>query len=182
MKLQRLFSNNIVLVVVFGLFLVLTIFKATPVMAHHTKTMAATSIAPTSVEVVTTDNTIAQAQKSLYTRVGGYNALAAVVDDALPRVVTNPKLAKYFIGLSTDSKQRLRQHLVDLFCIASGGPCKYTGRNMVTSHAGLGITGDEFNAFATDVVASLDKFKVPQKEKGELVAIVAGIKKEIVEK
>lgn len=122
------------------------------------------------------------AQKSLYERLGGYNAIAAVVDDALPRVVNDPKLARYFVGLSTNSKQRVRELLVDLICTATSGPCVYIGRDMKTSHAGLGINESEFQAFATDVIASLDKFKVPKKEKDELVSIVASLKREIVEK
>ncbi len=121
-------------------------------------------------------------EKSLYERVGGYNALAAVVDDFIVRLVSDKQLEKFFIGQSTDSKKRIRQHILDQFCAATGGPCVYTGRDMKTSHAGLGITSAEWDAAAKHLVASLDKFKVPEKEKGELLAFVTSLKKDIVEK
>ena len=121
-------------------------------------------------------------EKSLYERVGGYNALAAVVDDFIVRLVTDKQFEKFFIGQSTDSKKRIRQHILDQFCAATGGPCIYTGREMKTSHAGLGITNAEWDAAAKHLVASLDKFKVPEKEKGEILAFVTSLKKDIVEK
>src|ERR1051325_809584 len=69
-------------------------------------------------------------EKSLYERVGGYNALAAVVDDFVGRLVADKQFEKFFVGHSTDSKKRIRQHILDQFCAATGGPCVYTGRDM----------------------------------------------------
>ena len=65
---------------------------------------------------------------------------------------------------------------------ATGGPLKYTGRSMKESHKGMGITDDEFGALAGHLVATLKKYKVPQAEIDELVAIVASTKADIVEK
>ena len=121
-------------------------------------------------------------EKSLYERVGGYNALAAVVDDFIVRLVSDKQFEKFFTGHGTDTKKRIRQHLLDQFCAATGGPCVYTGREMKTTHAGLGITEAEWNAAVKHLTASLDKFKVPEKEKGELLAFVTTLKKDIVEK
>ena len=120
--------------------------------------------------------------KSLYERLGGYNALAAVVDDFIMRLVTDKNFERFFAGHSDDSKKRIRQHILDQFCAATGGPCIYTGREMKTSHAGLGITSAQWDAAATHLVGSLDKFKVPEKEKGEVIAFVSTLKKDIVEK
>jgi hemoglobin len=124
----------------------------------------------------------ASQEKSLYERVGGYNALAAVVDDFIVRLVSDKQFEKFFIGQSNDSKKQIRQHILDQFCAATGGPCVYTGREMKTSHSGLGITNAEWDAAAKHLVASLDKFKVPEKEKGEILAFVTSLKKDIVEK
>jgi hemoglobin len=121
-------------------------------------------------------------EKSLYERLGGYNAIAAVVDDFVGRLLGDKMFEKFFSGASTDSKKRIRQHIVDQFCAATGGPCIYTGREMKTSHAGLGITNAEWDAAAKHLIASLDKFKVPEKEKGEVLAFVTSLKKDIVEK
>jgi hemoglobin len=121
-------------------------------------------------------------EKSLYERVGGYNALAAVVDDFIGRLVADKQFEKFFVGHSIDSKKKIRQHILDQFCAATGGPCVYTGRDMKTTHGGLGITNADWDAAAKHLSDSLDKFKVPEKEKGEILAFVTTLKKDIVEK
>ena len=123
-----------------------------------------------------------QSRKSLYERLGGYNAVAAVVDDFVGRLVTDRQFERFFAGHSTDSKKRIRQHIVDQLCAAAGGPCVYTGRSMKDSHAGLGISEAEWDAAAKHLVASLDKFKVPEQEKKDLLAFVNTVRAEIVEK
>ena len=121
-------------------------------------------------------------EKSLYARLGGYNAIAAVVDDFIGRLIADKRLNKFFTGASDDSKKKIRQHVVDQLCAAAGGPCVYTGRDMRTSHHGLGITDADWNAAAKHLVESLDKFKVPEREKSELLAFVTSLKKDIVDK
>jgi hemoglobin len=125
---------------------------------------------------------MAQGEKSLYQRVGGYDALAAVVDDFIGRLITDKQFEKFFAGFSVDSKKRIRQHILDQFCAATGGPCVYMGRDMKTTHGGLGITEADWDAAVKHLTASIDKFKVHKKEKGELLAFVASLKKDIVEK
>jgi hemoglobin len=122
----------------------------------------------------------AQQQDTLYHRLGGYDALAAVTDDFIQRLSTDPQEKRFFGGLSVDSQKRLRQHVVDFLCSATGGPCYYTGRDMKTAHTGLKITEDDWNAAVKDLVATLDKFKVPDKEKNEVLTAVSGLKGDIV--
>lgn len=124
----------------------------------------------------------AQDKKSLYLRLGGYDALAAVTDDFIGRLATNKQLTRFFGGLSDDSKAKLRQHVIDLLCQTTGGPCVYTGRDMKTSHKGLGITEADWEAAVKDLNGTLDKFKVPKAERDEVVAAISGLKKDIVEK
>jgi hemoglobin len=127
--------------------------------------------------------TKSQAQeRSLYQRLGGYDAIAAVTDDFLARLTTEPQLTRFFTGLGVDSQKRLRQHLVNQLCEMSGGPCIYTGRSMKATHAGLGITGRDWEAGVKQLIATLDKFRVPDKEKQEVLAAVSSLKPEIVEK
>jgi hemoglobin len=121
-------------------------------------------------------------EQTLYKRLGGYDAIAAVTDDFVGRLVANKSLTRFFSGTSTDSKKRIRQLVVDQLCAATGGPCVYIGRDMKTAHGGMGITEAEWNAAVKDLLDTLEKFKVPQKEKDELVTIVASTKKDIVEK
>ncbi len=121
-------------------------------------------------------------EKSLYERLGGYNAIAAVVDDFAARQMADPQLARFYVGHSTNSKGKIRQLIVDQLCEATGGPCIYTGRDTKTTHAGLGITESDWQVAVKLLTATLDKFKVPQKEKEDVFAAVSGLKKDIVEK
>jgi hemoglobin len=120
------------------------------------------------------------ASDTLYKRLGGYDALAAVTDDFLARLVADPQMAKFFVGLNDESKKRVRQHVIDFLCANTGGPCLYLGQDMKAAHKGLHITEAEWNASAADLTATLDKFKVPAKEKGEVLAAIGGLKDQIV--
>ena len=122
------------------------------------------------------------ADETLYKRLGGYDAIAAVTDSFLGKMVADPALKPFFDGHSKDSLTRIRQLVVDQLCAATGGPCKYTGRDMKTVHTGLGISEAHWNTAVKYLVATLDEFKVPAKEKEELLAIASSLKKDIVEK
>lgn len=121
-------------------------------------------------------------KKSLYQRLGGYDAIAAVTDDFVARLATDKQLSKFFAGHSEDSLKKIRQHVIDQLCAATGGPCVYTGRDMKTSHKGLGITESDWNVAVGHLTATLDKFKVPAQEKSEVLGALSGLKKDIVEK
>ena len=118
---------------------------------------------------------------SLYKRLGGYDALAAVADDWLGRLMKDEKLAKFFQGVSLDSQKRIRQLALDQLCAATGGPCIYIGRDMKTVHRGLHITEADWDNSVKLLVASLDKFKVGKTEKDELLKALTGLKKDIVD-
>jgi hemoglobin len=124
----------------------------------------------------------AQAAPSLYQRLGGYDAIAVVSDDFIGRLAADKQLNRFLVGLSTDSQKRLRQNVVDQLCQATGGPCLYIGRPMKTAHAGLGITESDWDLTVKHLIASLDKFKVPEKEKNEFLALASSLKPDIVEK
>lgn len=123
----------------------------------------------------------AAATDSLYKRLGGYDAVAAVTDDFLGRLANDPSLGRFFVGQSTDSLGKIRQHIVDFLCKATGGPCVYHGRDMKTTHAGLKITEKDWDTMVKHLNATLDKFKVPAKEQSEVQGAVAGLKADIVE-
>jgi hemoglobin len=122
----------------------------------------------------------ASSTPSLYARLGGYDAIAAVVDDLLAREVKDPIVAPFFKGLEIKDVQRIRQHLVDQVCAAAGGPCFYPGRDMKTVHAEMEITEDVWNAFTGHIGETLRAFKVGERERNELVVIVNSMKKDIV--
>lgn len=118
---------------------------------------------------------------SLYKRLGGYDAIAAVTDGFVPKLVKDPMLAKYFVH-SEDTLKHIRQMAVDLLCAVTGGPCVYVGRDMKTAHKGLGISAAEWDATVKHLATTLDEFKVPMKEKNELLALAATLKADIVER
>ena len=120
-------------------------------------------------------------EKSLYQRLGGYDGIAAVTDAFVPRLVGDPELGRFFAGHGTDSKMRIRQLVVDLMCQLTGGPCVYIGRPLKSVHAGLGISDSNWQAAMNHFSATLEKLKVGQKEQGELLAILASAKSDIVE-
>ncbi len=119
--------------------------------------------------------------ETLYKRLGGYDALAAVTDDFLNRLATDAQLGRFFVGASADSQKKIRQHIVDFLCQATGGPCIYHGRDMKTSHAGLKITENDWQSTVKHLVATLDKFQLPKKEKDEVLAAISALKADIVE-
>ena len=114
---------------------------------------------------------------TLYERLGGKGAITAVVDDFVGRVAADSRINGKF---ATADIPRLKRLLVEQICAASGGPCTYTGRDMKTAHAGMGITGPQFDALVEDLVATLDKFKVPAREKNELLSVLGPMKSDIV--
>lgn len=118
-------------------------------------------------------------EKALFERLGGKDAIAAVTDDFLANVVADKRINKFF--KKTDAK-KLREHLINQICEATGGPCKYEGKDMKAAHAGMGITDADFTALVEDLTKALDKHKVPEKEKGELLGALGGMKDDIVEK
>jgi hemoglobin len=112
-------------------------------------------------------------QASLYWRLGGGEALSAAVDETIKLSKADPRLAGRISGACS---AKLKEQL----CAATGGPCVYTGRDMKSAHTGLNITGAEFGAVAENLVKVLDAFKVPAKEKNELVGMIAPMQGEIV--
>ena len=121
-------------------------------------------------------------QKSLYQRLGGYDAIAAVSDEFIARLASDEQEKRFFIGFSDDSKARIRQHVVDFICKATGGPCYYTGRDMKTAHAGSGISKADWERTLKIFGEVLDKFKVPEQERKDIAAAIGPLEKDIVEK
>jgi hemoglobin len=123
-------------------------------------------------------------EKSLYDRLGKKKAIVAVVDEFVGRVAADKRINKYFMAAASDPARlgAFKMKLVDQICEASGGPCKYTGKDMKTAHAGMGITGPDFDALVEDLVGALDKFKVATADKQQLLGVLGPMKKDIVTK
>jgi|SRR2546427_13310441 len=120
-------------------------------------------------------------ERSLYHRLGSYDAIAAFVDDLLPRLMSDSQLAAYWRGKCKDSLSKERQLLVDFLCSAFGGPAHYAGRDMKTSHDGLAISESDWNVFIRHTTETLNDLGVDEREKAEILAAAGTLKADIVE-
>jgi hemoglobin len=118
---------------------------------------------------------------TLYTRLGGYDAIVAVVNDLLPRLTSDPELGRFWKHRGADGLLREKQLLIDFLCASAGGPLYYTGRDMKASHQGMGISEGDWEAFIGHVEATLNHFRVPASERAEVLTFVERTKRNIVE-
>ena len=125
---------------------------------------------------------LAASKDSLYSRLGGYDAIAAVVDDFLPRIQNDARLSRFWSSpRSPDTNNRERQLALDFIASCAGGPNFYLGRDMKTSHQGMGISHEDYAAFKHHLGAALEKFEVPQREHDEVMVFVDSLAGDIVE-
>ncbi len=117
------------------------------------------------------------AKKPLYDRLGGKTSITAVVDLFIDRVGKDERINARFANIDIP---HLKGMLVDQICEASGGPCKYTGKDMKTSHTGMKVTEAEFNALVEDLKGALDDAKAPADATNDLLAALGGMKNDIV--
>lgn len=130
---------------------------------------------------MTSSLSLAETDRSLYERLGGYDAISAVVDVFLTKVWEDPVVGRFFVGMGTDTRNQLKQKNTNLMCASTGGPCKTINRPLAEAHVGLGITDKEFDIVADYLGTTLKEFKVPQKEYDELMGKVGGLRDYVVE-
>jgi len=117
-------------------------------------------------------------QPSLYDRLGGREAIVAVIDDFVGLAAADSRINGKFARTDVP---RLKAMLVEQVCAATGGPETYSGRGMRETHDGMGVTAGEFDALVADLVATLDQFTVPAEEQKELLGILGPLRSDIVE-
>jgi hemoglobin len=130
-----------------------------------------------------TSSEATSAQQSLYDRLGGVYAIAAVIDDFINRIMDNPRLnanPKVDEAHHRVSRAGFKYLVTEMVCWVTGGPQQYTGRSMRDSHVHLDITEEEWQVFLADLQACLDHFAVPKAEQGELFVLVDSTKSDIV--
>ena len=120
-------------------------------------------------------------EKSLYERLGGYDAISAVANDLLPRLQGDSDLGRFWAHRGEDGIAREKQFLIDYLCSSAGGPVLYTGREMKISHVGMGITESDWSAFLGHLNATLASFNVPERESSDVVAFIQTTKADIVD-
>ena len=118
---------------------------------------------------------------TLYHRLGGYDAIVAVVDDLLARLKADAQLGRFWQHRGADGVLRERQLLINFLCSSAGGPLMYVGRDMKTAHKGMGINDGDWQAFIGHVEVTLAAFEVPTAERAAVIGFVSGLKPEIVD-
>ncbi len=122
--------------------------------------------------------------KSLYESLGGKSAITAVVDAFVANCAGDKRINVFFASVASDPTRlaKFKTNLVDQICEAAGGPCKYTGKSMKAAHAGMGVSGADFDALVEDLVAALNTFKVSAADQKTLLGVLGSMKADIVEK
>ncbi len=123
------------------------------------------------------DNTVTNTQKSLYERLGGESGVRKIADDVLDKNLSNSLIAYHFRDIDMD---KLKQSVFEFFSMGTGGPHKYTGRDMRTAHTGMKINEDEWISGADDMISAMNANGVGEAEKNEVLAIFDSLKGEIV--
>ena len=142
-------------------------------------TFASHSYADDKAKVADAKKDAPAADKKLYDRLGGKDAIKKVVHEFVGIVVKDARIKKFF---AKTNGPKLEGLLVDQVCEATGGPCKYKGKSMADAHKGMKVSDADFTALVEDLTKALDKFKVPDKEKTELLTALGGMKGDIVGK
>lgn len=127
------------------------------------------------------DRSEPMSEKTLYERLGSYDAISAVANDLLPRLRADSQLARFWQHRGEDGVAREKQLLIDFLCSSAGGPMYYTGRDMKISHVGMQISESDWSAFLGHLNATLAAFQVPDRERDEVVAFIESTKPDIVE-
>lgn len=124
--------------------------------------------------------TMGEQPPSLYQRLGGRDGIALVVDDFVANMVADARVNARFKGMQPPAVFKLRSNLADQICDATGGPCAYLGRDMKATHKGMNISDAEWSATVENLIKALDKYKVGEKEKKELINVLGPMKSDIV--
>jgi hemoglobin len=117
------------------------------------------------------------APETLYERLGSLPGIEAVVEDFVANVEADPRINAFF---ARTARPKLKRWLAEFICANTGGPCQYTGRPMKAGHQDMGIREADFSALVEDLVRALDKHQTPERERGALLALLGGLKGEIV--
>jgi len=123
-----------------------------------------------------------EADTSLYDRLGGYDAISAVVHNLLPRLMADAQLGRFWHNRGENGVERERQLLINFLCNRAGGPIVYAGRDNVSTHRGMGITEGDWGRFIGHLKETLEHFEVPSAERTDVLAFIQSTKEDIVDK
>jgi hemoglobin len=124
---------------------------------------------------------MSESESTLYQRLGGYDAIAAVAENLIRRLMADGQLGRFWAHRGQDGLQREKQLLIDFLCASAGGPLLYTGRNMTTSHKGMRISAGDWSIFMGHVTETLAEFDVAAAEAADVAGFIESTRAENVE-
>lgn len=116
-------------------------------------------------------------QRTLYDRLGGMPVITGIVDSFIERFADDTRVAPTF---AKSDMKRFREKITEQFCVVSGGPCTYTGRDMKTTHDGMHLTESQFNAIVEDLEDAMNRQRIPIELQNELIAKLAPMRADII--
>jgi hemoglobin len=122
--------------------------------------------------------------KILFERLGGTKGITSIVDDVVEAHMANPSVSARFLPFKEQPERLavIKKHTVDFFSAGSGGPVAYTGRDMPTTHKGMNISPEEYMHVVDDILQVLDKHKIDEESKKDVLAILWSLKGMIISK
>ncbi|ROM83288.1 group 1 truncated hemoglobin [Pseudomonas brassicacearum] len=116
---------------------------------------------------------------SLYQDLGGQPGITAIVEGMLLNIARDDRIVERFRRIDI---QRLRDKLIEQFCVEAGGPCTYTGDTMAESHKGQKVSRSDFNALVEDLIAAMDEQRIPVPVQNRLIKRLAPMRGDVIEK
>ena len=122
--------------------------------------------------------------KILFERLGGTNGITTIVDDVVEAHMKNPAISSRFLPYKEQPEKLavIKRHTIDFFSAGSGGPVAYSGRDMPTTHKGMNINPAEYMYVVDDILMVLDKHKVDEASKKDVLFILWSLKDMIIAK
>jgi len=115
---------------------------------------------------------------TLYQRLGGANGIAKLVDDVMAAHLINPVVKTRFEKIKDlDHAKKMAR---EFFCAGSGGPEPYTGKDMLTAHKGMNVSEQEYLAVTDDIVGAMEKHKLSDDTKKDVIGILYSLKGNII--
>lgn len=121
----------------------------------------------------------ARAESSTFSAFGGEAGLVRIMDDLMLELLKDPRTEPFF--RDTD-QAHVKKMLVEQLCALLDGGCTYTGLNMQTAHEGMGVKREHFNALIENLQVAMDRNRVPFRAQNKLLAKLAPMHRDIVEK
>jgi hemoglobin len=132
---------------------------------------------PATAQTTAAPMAISSNSSALFDTFGGKAGLVKLMDDFMVRLLADPRTGPHF---KPANQQRIKEQLVDQFCVVMGGPCVYKGADMKSAHAAMDITKGDFNALVEVLQQAMDAQGIPFGAQNQLLAKLAPMHRDVI--